>query len=510
MSAYGHKESAGPEGEPARGEHPTATVIGRSISFRMGSQILSSLINVAGMVVLGNYLAADGYGQYAFYYALVPLIASLSDLGVGVIITKEIARTPELGPRYLGDALLIKGAVALAMLLVVTVTVPLVLDGPHALLVWLVTVTALIDLTQDVGIWLFRAHDRQDLEALLLLLSQIAWVGGILLCVALKGDLTFALASATVAFLLRFAVGSLLVRRILYRPVYSPDWDRLKRLVAEGLPFGLAIFAVVVYGRAGVLLLKGLASNADVAYFNIGYMLSQPLGFISSAFSVSVFPSLARSARLGPESVQPVLRSAVKFQFLAALPLSVGLFLLSRRVVRLLLHGGSFQQAGGALMVLSLALTFIFLNLMSRYVLAALDQQRAYLRAIVAGLLVNVALGAALIHRFGYLGACVGLLGGEIAVLIMCQRTIGRLLPVAILFREAARPLAAALGMGGVVFLMRDANLALVTVVGGGVYISLLILLKVLSDEELRVMRGVYVSFRLPGSGWLTRTSNRP
>jgi hypothetical protein len=50
--------------------HGTATVVGRSFSFRLGSQIISALINVAGMIVLGNYLAAEGYGEYAFYYAL--------------------------------------------------------------------------------------------------------------------------------------------------------------------------------------------------------------------------------------------------------------------------------------------------------------------------------------------------------------------------------------------------------------------------------------------------------
>ena len=55
-----------------------ATVIGRGFSLRLGAQALSALINVAGMVLLGGYLAADGYGQYAFYYALVPLVASLS------------------------------------------------------------------------------------------------------------------------------------------------------------------------------------------------------------------------------------------------------------------------------------------------------------------------------------------------------------------------------------------------------------------------------------------------
>ena len=493
-----------PPVEPADGR-ATATVIGRSFSFRIAAQLLSALINVAGMVALGNYLAADGYGQYAFYYALVPLIASLSDLGVGVIVTREIARQPRLGPRYLGDALILKLAIGVVVALIVTATAPFAFDRSHALLVWLVAITALLDLSQDVGIWVFRAHDRQDFEALLLLVSQVAWLVGILLCAFLNAPLAVAIACATGAFLLRSGVSALLVRRLLYRPQFEFDAARLRALVAEGLPFGLAVFAVVLYGRAGVLLLKGLAGDADVAYFNIGYMLSQPLGFISSAFSVSAFPSLSRGARSGPDGVRPVLLSAVKFQFLAALPVSVGLFLLSRRVVPLLLHRGSFEKAGIALSVMSLGLTLIFLNLMSRYVLAAVDHQRAYLKAILLGLAVNATVSALTIRSQGYIGACIGLLAGEAAVLLVCQHALARFAPRRELAREGVRPMLAALAMGAVVWMLRDANLILVVAAGAVVYVAMTFALGTFSSDELRVMRHVYASLRLPGSAWLTR-----
>jgi hypothetical protein len=52
-----------------------------------------------------------------------PLIASLSDLGVGVIITREVARDQVMGARYLGDALIIK-AVTGAVLLIGVITRP--------------------------------------------------------------------------------------------------------------------------------------------------------------------------------------------------------------------------------------------------------------------------------------------------------------------------------------------------------------------------------------------------
>ena len=494
--------SADPAGAVA-GRLGTAAVVGRSFSFRLGSQILSALINVAGMVVLGNVLAAKGYGEYAFYYALVPLIASLSDLGVGVIITREVARDQSLGALYLGDAILIKGVTGAAMMAVVLVTAPFVMAPGPALLVCLVTATAIMDFSQDVGMWTFRAHDRQDFEALLLMISQTVWLAGILLGAWLKAPLVFLLGSATIAFAIRLTVGVWLVNRRVYRPRFDPDWARLRALIAEGLPFGLAMFTVVLYGRAGVLLLKGFAGDADVGYFNVGYMLSQPLGFISSAFNISAFPTLARAAQRGGDAVRPTLRRAVKFQFLIAFPLTVGILLLAERMIPLLFHGGGFRQSAIALKVIGLGLTLIFLNLMSRYVLAALNEQRAYLRAILTGLVVNVGTSAALIPSIGFMGACLGLLAGELAVLFGCQWTLRRHLSLGDLLREAGRPLLAALGMGLAVYLLRPLNVFLLPFIGATVYAGLLLLVRALSDAELDILRRVYVSFRLPGSARL-------
>ena len=51
---------------PASARSGAATRVARNFSFRMGSQILSALINVAGMVLIGNALGTGAYGEYAF------------------------------------------------------------------------------------------------------------------------------------------------------------------------------------------------------------------------------------------------------------------------------------------------------------------------------------------------------------------------------------------------------------------------------------------------------------
>jgi len=482
-----------------------ATRIGRNFSFRFGSQVLSALINVLGMVLLGNYLHAQGYGQYAFYYALIPLIGKLGDLGVGIIVTREIARDRETGPRSLGDAIIVKMLVSGVIMLIAAGSAWMFFPPLEATLITLVAATALLELSQDVPIWVFRAYERQDVEALMLLLSQFVWLGALAAAVWLSQGLVPLLAAATAGFVIRFVVGAAMLSRMIYRPVFQFDAVRIKQLIRQGLPFGLAMFGTVLYGKIGILALRSLATDADVAFFSVAYMLSQPLGFISSALSMAAFPVFARYAKAGPHAVRPALRKTVKYQFLVTFPMTIGLFLLAERVIPLLFHGSDFVQAGMSLKIMSAGLIFIFMNLMARYVLAALDRQQVYLRAIVVGLAVNVALCLLLIPRFGFAGGCFAYLGAELAISLICQHTMSTYLGWMDVLRESVRPLIAALLMGVVVAALAAQHL--VVSIGAGIasYVALVLLLRVLNQDELRIIRNVAVSFRLPRTTSLSR-----
>ena len=473
----------------------SAVRIGRNVVFRLGAQAASALVNVLGMVVLGRALAPAGYGDYVFYYALIPLIASIGDMGVGVIVTREMARDPREGARLLGDGLAIKGMMAVALLVP---TVAYALAHGSDLAPWALTgvaAAALLDFSQDPGVWVARAHERQEFEAILLLVSQLLWLAGIVACVRLHAGLPWLLGVAGGAFLLRLVVSLAFVTRRFHRPLFRPDLARWRSLIAQGAPVALAMGGVALYGRIGILALKALGSSTDVAYFNVAYMLSQPLGFVSTAITMAVFPAIARQAQ-GPDAGSPTaLRGLVKCQLLGALPLAVGQCVLSDRVIPLLFHGGDFAGAAAALRIMSLGLPLVFLNLMSRYTLAALDRQRTYLYAVVVGLVTNVAISLLTIPRLGYSGAALAFLGTELAILLMCRRAMPEAMSWRALATVAIRPLAAAMGMGALVWWARQWPLPLVVIGGALVFGALLLGSGALSAEERGVVRRVVGSF---------------
>ena len=492
---------AGPSGPPVISE---GARVGRNTAFRAAAQALSAVINLTAMVLLGNRLSAAGYGEYAYWYALIPLFSSLCDLGAGVIVTREMVRDRAQAARVLGDGVLLRASVATLLLLGGTVAGFALPPAEHVLLL-LVTLAAVFDFSQDAAVWTFRARERLDLESVLLLVSQLAWLGGIVAGLALGGSLAALLGSAVVAFMLRTLVGATMLARMGLWPRLTFDTARVRALVAEGWPVGLSLLLVVVYGRVGVFALKALATHVDVACFNVAYLLAQPFGFLASALSMAAFPAFARRRGLESTGLAGPMRAAVKYQLMVSVPIAAGQFLLAGSLVPLLFHHGEgYGGAVAALRVISLALPFVFLNLHARYLLAAIGRQRVYLAAVCLGLAVNVAGCVTTAHAFGALGAAWTFVAAETLVFVVCQASLAAEVPFPALLAQAWRPLAAALLMGVAVAGVSRAGLFVQVAVGAVVYVAGLVVTRALSREEWAVLRGVLATFRPSRSTRLT------
>ncbi|MEQ1833994.1 MAG: oligosaccharide flippase family protein, partial [Candidatus Eisenbacteria bacterium] len=475
----------------------SAARVGRNTAFRLGAQAVSAVINVSAMMLLGGQLSAAGYGEYVFWYALVPVLASVADLGTGVVVTRAIARAPEDARRLLGDALLVRAAVAAVVLGGIAALVFPLLGAARGVLVLCVAAAALLDFSQDAAVWASRARERLDVEAVLLLVSQGVWLALIALALMLHATLPVLIATAAAAFALRMLAGGVWLARCELVPVFHFDRARAAALVGEGWPVALSLLLVVLYGRAGVFALKAWSSAGEVACFNVAYMLAQPFGFMASALALAVFPSVARLSDAGGTTLQRTLRSANKYQWLVSLPLAVGLSLLAARIVPLFFKAGAgFEHAAVGLSAVALALPFVFMNLQSRYLLAALGQQRVYLAAVAVGLLVNVAGCAWFVRSAGASGAAWTFLAAEAVVFAICQRAAQRRVGSTGVGTEALRPVLAAAVMAAVVVSLGRAPLALVIVLAVAVYAAVLALTGAWSRAESQLVSNILTSFR--------------
>lgn len=235
------------------------------------------------------------------------------------------------------------------------------------------------------------------------------------------------------------------------------------------------------------------------------------LGVIAQSVGTAVFPSLsALAAKNDLDGFKDRLAGALRGVLFLAFPATVGLILLGHVGISLLLQYGAWTPESTA--ATAWALSFFALGIAGHSLLEvlsrafyALADTRTPVLVGVASMVANIALSLVLVHVIGdpntlSRGSFAGLaLANSLATLLegaflwwILRRRIGSLKDGYVL-NGAARALAAALGMGAVVWvvvtLLTDVGGLLTALIGAGVGVGVFFALAfVFGVEEARTM----------------------
>ncbi len=206
-------------------------------------------------------------------------------------------------------------------------------------------------------------------------------------------------------------------RRIapLQRPLPVREWPAL---LEQSLPF------------AGSQLLRGLALGIDLVLLGAFLVPVEQIGWFSAAlklyflcagttavYFMILLPRLSQRFAISEEAMRGELRRSMRVM----LPLScIGALVVGVLAAPLLrLVGGSprFEMAAPSLRVLLASVVIALLNGHYRNALFAMGRQHLDLRVVAVSTVVYVALKLTLIAPFGMMGAAIGTLGGEAALL---------------------------------------------------------------------------------------------
>ncbi len=462
----------------------------KNFAVRFVGRILSIVISLVVMAMLGRYLGEAGYGDYAFWYNLIFLLQLFGDLGLQVIVVREIARDRENISTYFGDAILLKLMLSVVFILGVGGAAFFIIPEASVSVLLVVSVAALFGSSQDISIWIFRGIEAMEYEALLMILSQIFWLACIWFFINNQFGLAWMIAAQMIANILRMTLGISIVLAMGIKPSFRFHWPRFKLLLLAALPVGVTLMVSVLHSYTNIALLKWLARPEDISSFNVGMVVTSGFLFLSITLTTSFFPVFARYVKEQDPRLPSFYTQVSKYLVIISAPVSIGLFLLAHQVVELMFKSG-FTDSVLALQVLSVTLIFRFFNRMYRFVFPASDSQMRSLRHEIAGILTNLTLALVLISKFQFLGACFAFVGGESLLFLLNYRFMAKLIAPLPFFKVVGRPLAASAAMGVVVWVLRDAHVAVVLVAAGVAYPAALFLFRVLSVKEMQFIREV-------------------
>ncbi|HVE47582.1 MAG TPA: oligosaccharide flippase family protein, partial [Acidimicrobiales bacterium] len=448
------------------------------------------VVALGSVVAVTRHLQPDQFGRYSTAAACVLFANFLADFGTSPAITRLSSRSPGEADRLLSGTLL-------SSLLLGLIVYAGVVAAAIALYPPLVTMdVALAALAVPAAAVVSSLLGALDGEGLIARRAVVTAVQGLIVAGGMVPVFLGAgVRAPIVAIAIAPWVGLVLAWRMARRAGFwkSPlrfDWTRTKALLRTAVPFGLSGGLTAITLRFDVILLSVLRPGGETASYDLAVRVIEAGTYLSSAICGPLLFIL--SGRIGREDREGASRAfseAIRVMYLLGLPVSVTLAVLARPLVTLA-FGPGFEDAATPLAVMGAAQWLAFVIMAQGALVMA---GNAVGRGIVVGAmiaLVTVVFDLLLVPPFGAVGAAlataVAWTFGAIALHHFHRRTHGirTSLP-----RPA--PLAAAAGMGLVMFLSRDAPLVVPVVLGLLTYVVCLRATGAVSGADVRRIRSV-------------------
>ncbi len=373
-----------------------------------GLRLLVRGLDMVVFFLLAGTLNVARFGDYTFAALLVSqYLAIFTEFGLGVLLTREVAREPGAAQRLFGVTmtlrllLIVAGALPVALLTIAAfglIGQPLSSEGSTAILILMLTLVP--GAYSGAVTALYNASERMEVPALLELvtatLSFLARIAVILLAPSILGLAWSAVAVSSITALIFL----LLQRRAFFAPSLNWDQAALWATLPLALPLMLNNLLSAIFFRFDVFIVRaftGAAAERLVGQYNLAYTILGIAMIVPPAVTFAVFPLLARRAGADRAAFATAQQRTLQLLLSLAFPLAMGLTLLAHELVRLFTRSqfGDYQAAVTVLAILAWFLPLSFANGLLQYALIALDRQHAITRAFVIGALSN--LGANLV-----------------------------------------------------------------------------------------------------------------
>lgn len=373
-----------------------------------GDRVLRITLSVLVGAWTARYLGPSDYGTLSFAIAWVALFTPFAALAHERMVVRELVEHPERASEVLGTAagLRLLGGVLGSAAAIAGVVWLRPGDGTGLTLVAILTLTMIVQPLGVIELWYqARVRSRDAVLALTTaaLLTAALKVGLIVARAPLRA---FAWAAVAEALFAGLAVALVYQRREASLAAWRALATRARSLMRDSWPLVLSGAMILVYMRIDMVMLRQMASPAELGAYAAAVKLVEGWYFLPTAVVASLFPSIVEARQRDTELFHRRLQRLYGVMAIAAYAVAIPACIFAPWVVRLL-YGDGYQASAPMLAVLVWSLLFTNLGVARGAFLASMNWTRPYLLTVTLGGIVNVVLNLILIPRMGGMGAVI-------------------------------------------------------------------------------------------------------
>jgi O-antigen/teichoic acid export membrane protein len=484
--------------------------LGRTIAknaiFLMASQVATWGLTLLLTVFLPRYLGAGAVGKFHLANSLWAIVGIVAAFGMDLLLNKEIARAPNRTPELLNASIVLRIILfCLGYAGIVGYANMVGYPEETRLVIYIIGIGNLFAQIMGAFESSLKGLERMDYVSLGNVIGKgVLTVLSIALLLMGQGVLVIAFVGI-VAALVHLSVLFIILRRLTVLK-FRIDWKMVGWMMKAGFPYLVIYVFLILYQQVDIVILSLLLNEESIGWYGTADQLFGTFLFVPTVFMTAVFPTLSRVFSNDPQSFVKLIRKSFELMTLLSVPIGLGVMVIANSLV-LLLYGPGFANSGPILAVMGIVLILTYQNTLLGYFLISMDKQAIWTWVMFAAMVASIPLDLVLVpwcqatFGNGAIGGALAFVVTELGMLIAGLYLIPRDILSWKNIWLAVRALLAGLLMVAAIWWLRDTFILLPVIVGGIVYTSLVLLMRLVSheDQELFKSLGLSVLNRIRG-----------
>lgn len=379
-------------------------------------QFLTLIIPLVTAPYLARVIGVDGVGTYSYTYSIVYYYMLLTMLGVNNYGNRSIAKVrddKEKLSKTFWSIYLFQLLMGIIMLLIYIVYALFISNYKvYSLIEILFIISAMLDIN-----WFFFGMEEFKKT---ITRNTFIKVGNLILIFLLVRNVNdlwkYTLIMAGMTCLSQLILWGFIRNKINFVKVNFKD---IVKHIKPNLVLFIPVIAISLYKIMDKVMLGSLMNVTEVGYYeNAEKIINIPMTIITALGTV-MLPRISNIVAKGDnDQIKKYISKSTKFVSFLSFAMCIGLICIGYNFAPIF-FGESFQKTGTLIMMLSITMPFLaFANVIRTQFLIPKEMDKVYIKSVSLGAILNIILNAIFIPKLGSIGACIGTIAAEAAVMI--------------------------------------------------------------------------------------------
>lgn len=356
---------------------------------------------------MARNFSTEIYGQIVTLISLSMVLISIFDLGLPIYIQREIAVNHTIASEIYSRVFLIGSTLLIFYFAVGTTAVSIFYPAiPYKIfvIISLMMYTSFLTTINNKALSGINEYKKQFLSFLLpRIIVLIIFYTGIYLY---SSNVNILLLVMFAGIVVNLILSMFFLRKsditISLKYISLPE---IKKILAISLPLGIAVIFNLLYDKIDLLLISGLRSFDEAAFYSIAYGLFKSSSVLFSFLLVSGFTRIAGLNR-DPSAIKNFLNEHAKLISTICIIYSVILFIFPEFIINFI-YSGKFENSVSILRILSIGIVAMGLNNLTGIILNGMGYFKIVMLITMYALIMNVVLNAFLIPKYGITASAI-------------------------------------------------------------------------------------------------------